>query len=122
MPLIGDVLKPFAKKVLMPLGLTAAPSAADTAIHKKMFGSGFTTLIIYIEEINDNMKIVNSLEESGIIIKGLNGIIKNVAKEQKVEFLEIILGTLGVTLLWNLLAGKGKIKAGKGTIRAGERF
>ena len=121
MPLIGDVFKPFAKSVLMPLGLTAAPSATDTAIHKKMFGSGFATLIIYNEEINDNMKIVNSLEGSGIIIKGLNETIKKVAKEQKVEFLEIILVILGVTLLGNLLAGKGKIKAGKGTIRAGEK-
>ena len=61
LPLIGNVLKPLSKSVLIPLGLTAA-SATDTAIHKKMFGSGFTTLINSNEEINDIMKIVKSLE------------------------------------------------------------
>ena len=53
LPLIGNVLKPLAKSVLIPLGLTAAASATDTAIHKKMFGSGTTTFIILNEEINN---------------------------------------------------------------------
>ena len=57
MPLIGNVLKPLAKSVLIPLGLTAAASATDPTIHKKMFGSGFTTLIISNEEMEDIMKI-----------------------------------------------------------------
>ena len=77
LPLIGNVLKPLAKSVLIPLGLTAAASVIDAAIHNKMFGSGMhpsdlakqTTLIISNEEMNDIMKIVTSLEESGILIK-----------------------------------------------------
>ena len=69
MPLIGNVLKPLAKSLLIPLGLTAAASATDAAIHKKMFGSGTTTLITSNEEMNDVMKIVKSLEESFLLIK-----------------------------------------------------
>ena len=65
MPLIENVLKPLANSVLMALGLTAAASVIDAAIHKKMFASGVTTLIISNEEVNDIMKIVKSLEESG---------------------------------------------------------
>ena len=59
--LIGNVLKPLAKSVLIPLGLAATASATDVAIHKKMFRSGNTTLISWNEEINDIMKIVKSL-------------------------------------------------------------
>ena len=62
LPLIGNVLKPLAKSVLIPLGLTAAASATDAATHKKVFGSGITTLIILYEETNYIMKIVKSLE------------------------------------------------------------
>ena len=82
LPLIGNVLKPLAKSVLMPLGLAAAASATNAAVHKKMFGSGFTT-IIFNEEINDVMKIVKSLEESGLLIKGISKTIKNGEKEHK---------------------------------------
>ena len=64
LPLIGNVLKPLAKNVLTPLGLTALASATDAAIHKKMFGSGMTSLIIGIEEMNDITKTIKSLEES----------------------------------------------------------
>ena len=67
--LIGNVLKPSAKSVLVQLGLTAA-SATDVAIHKKMFGSSTTTLIISNEEMNDIMKNIKSLEEFGSLIKG----------------------------------------------------
>ena len=81
MPLIGNVLKQLAKSVLISLGLKAAASATDTAIHKKIFGSGTTTLIISNEEMNDIMKIIKSLEESGILIKGVSGAIENEAKE-----------------------------------------
>ena len=81
MPLIGTVLKPLAKNVLIPLGLTTAASATDVAIHKEMFTSGFTTLIIPNEEMNDVMKIVNSLESSGLLIKAVRQTIKNEAKE-----------------------------------------
>ena len=65
MRLIGNVFKPLAKSVLIPLGLIAAESSTDAAIHKKIFGSSVTTLIISNEEMNDNMIIVKSLEESG---------------------------------------------------------
>ena len=76
LPLMRNILKPFAKSVLIPLGLTAAASAADQAIHKKMFGSGFTTLKISNEEMEDIMKIVNSLKDSGLLIKGVSETIK----------------------------------------------
>ena len=66
-----NVLKPLAKSVLIPLRLTAASPATDAAIHKNMFGSSTTTSIISIEEMNDIMKLVNSLEESGLLIKQL---------------------------------------------------
>ena len=56
----------------MPLELTAAARATDAAIHKKMFGSGMATLITSNEEMNDTMKIVKSLEESGLLIKGIS--------------------------------------------------
>ena len=81
LPLIGNVLKSLAKSVLIALGLTAAASATDAATHKKMFGSRNTTIIISNEEMNDFMKIINSLEESGLLIKGVSETIKNKAKE-----------------------------------------
>ena len=122
LPLTGNVLKPLDKSVLIPVGLTAAAAAAgtDSATHKKMFGSGNTTLIISNEELNDIMKIVNSLEGSGLLIKGVSQAIKNEAKEQKGRFLRMLLGTLVGSLLGNLLTVKGTIRAGGGTIRAAE--
>ena len=96
-----------------------------------MFGSGTTTLIISNEEIKDVMKIIKSLEESGLLIKDVREIIKNEVKEQKGGYLEMLLGTLGASLLGNLLTGKGAIatsqgqrtiRAGEGTIRAGQDF
>ena len=78
-PLIGNLLKPLAERVLIPLGLTAAASATDAAIHEKMFQTFFTTLIISNEEMN-NMKIVKSLEESGLLIKGVSETTENEAK------------------------------------------
>ena len=123
LPLIENVLKPLAKSVLIPLELTAAAaSAIDAAIHKKMFGSGVTTLITSIEEMNDILKIVNSLEESGVLIKGVSATIKNEAKERRTGFLSMLLGTLGGSFLGNLLTGKGAITAGEGTVRAGQDF
>ena len=83
MPLIGNALKPLAKSVLIPLGSTAALSATDAAIHKKMFESDFTTLIISNEEMNDIMNIVKSLEESRLLIKGVSETTRNRAREQK---------------------------------------
>ena len=98
-PLIGNLLKPLAKSVLIPLGLTAAASATDTAIHKKMFGSGNTTFIISNEEMNGIIKKVKSLEEPSLLTKGVSETIKNETKEQKGVFFEMLLGTLGASLL-----------------------
>ena len=83
LPLLGNVLKPLAKSVLILLGLTVAASSRDAAIHKKMLGSGMTKLIISNEEMKDIMKIVKSLEESGLLIKGVSEAVQNEAKEQK---------------------------------------
>ena len=93
--LIGNVLKELAKSVLVPLGLTAVASATGAAIHKKMFGSAITTLILSNKEMNDIIKAVNSLEESGLLIEGVIKTIENEAKEQKRRFLSMLLGNLG---------------------------
>ena len=88
LPLIKYVVKPLAKSVLTPLGLTSAAATADARIHKKILGSGrplsstlrTTTLIISNEEINDIMKIVQALEDSNILLKGVTKKIKNETK------------------------------------------
>ena len=80
LPLIKNVIKPLAKSVLIPLGLTAAASAADAGIHKKILGSGNTTLIISNDEINDIIKIIKSLEDSGLSLKQVT---ETVQKEVK---------------------------------------
>ena len=76
LPLIKNVIKPLAKSVLIPLGLTTAASAADAWIHKKILGSGHnnlssTTLIISNNEMEDINRIVESLEDSGLLLKGV---------------------------------------------------
>ena len=121
LPLIGNVLKPLVKRVLIPLVLTAATSAIDAAIYKEMLGS-CTTTIISNEEINDVMKIIKSLEESGLLIKDVRQTVTNEAKEQIGGFLSILLGLLGASLLGNQLTGKGRYRAGEGTVRAGQHF
>ena len=68
------------------------------------------------------MKIVKPLKDSALLIKGVSETIKNKAKEQNGGFLGMLLGTLGASLLENLLTGKGIIKADKGSIRVGENF
>ena len=107
------VLKPLAKSVLIPLEFTTAASATDAAIHKKMFGSGNTILIISNEEMNDIMKIIKSLEEFGLLTKGVSETIENEVTKQKGGFIGLILVTLGTSLLGNLLTGKGTIRAGQ---------
>ena len=114
------VAMPLAKNVLAPLGLTAAMSAIDGSIQKKIHGSGIK-LIIEQEDIN-NMKIIEALENSGILLKGVTKTIENETKEQRGGFLSMFLGTLGASLLGNLLTGgKGIVRTGEGVIRAGER-
>ena len=120
--LIKNVLKPFTKSVLTPLRLTVAASATDAAIHKKMFGSGNTTLIISNKEMNYILKIFKTLEESGLLIKEVRRTIKNEAKEQTAGLPGMLLGTLGASLLGNLLTGEGTIRVGEDTFRAGQDF
>ena len=74
---------PLAKYILEPLGITAAASAIDAGIRKKIHGSGTTTLKISNEEMNDIMKVVQSFEDCNILLKGVNKIIENEIKEQK---------------------------------------
>ena len=62
--------------------------------------------------MNDRMKIVETLEDSNILLKGLTKTIKNQAKEQKRGFLSMLLATLGASLLRDLLTGKGIVRAG----------
>ena len=93
LPLMKSVIQPLAKSDLIPLGLTAAASAPDAGIHKKILGSGHnTTLIISNDEMNDILKIVKSLENSGLLLEGVSDTIKNEAKEQKGGFLSMLLG------------------------------
>ena len=79
-------LKPLPKSFFIPLGLTAAASALDAAIHQKMFGPGYMTLIISNEEIINLIKIVKSLETSGLLIKGVSETIHIEAEEQREDF------------------------------------
>ena len=87
LPLLKNVIKPLAKSDLIPLGLTAAASTADAGIYKKILGSGTTTLTISNDETEDIMKIVKSLEDSGLLLKGVSEIIQNEAKKLKEDFL-----------------------------------
>ena len=121
--LAGPLMKvemPLAKNVLAPLGLTAAMCATDGSIQKKIHGSG-VKLIIEQKDMNDIMKIIKALENSGILLKGVSKTIKNETKKQRGGFLSMLLGTLGASLLGNLLTGgKGIMRAGDGIVRAGE--
>ena len=122
LPFIKNVSTPLAKSVLIPLRLTAAASAADAGIHKKILESGHcnnTTLIISNNQMEDIIKIVQSLKDSGLLLKGVTETVQNEVKEQKGGFLSMLLGTLGTSLLGNILAGKGINGAGEGIARAG---
>ena len=132
LPLIKNIIKPLAKSVLIPLRLTAAASVADAGIHKKVLVSGKrsldldlpnnTTLTISNDEMKGIIKIDKSLEDSALLLKGVSETIQNEAKKQKGGSLSMLLGTLGVSLLGNILAGKGAIATshGRGMNRAGE--
>ena len=124
LPLIKNVIKPLAKSVLIPLGLTAAASAADAGIHKKILGSGHnhplsTTLIISNDEMEYIIKIVKSIEDSGSLLKVVPETAQNEVKEQKGRFLSMLIGRLGASLLGNILTCRGINRAGEGIIRAG---
>ena len=112
--------KPLAKSVLIPLGLTPAASAVDVDIKKKkkILGSVNTTLLVSNDELEDIIKVVESLEDSSLLLKGVIETIQNEAKEQKGEFLSMLLGTLGASLLGNIFPSKGVNIAGEGIVRA----
>ena len=124
LPLIENVIKPLAKSVLIRLGLTAAASAGDAGILKKILGSGHNcpspyashnaTLVIWNDEIEDIVKILKYFEYSDLLLKGVTDTFQNEVKEQKVGFLSMLPGTLGASLLENILAGRGIGRAGKG--------
>ena len=115
LPLLKSVIKP-----LDMLGLTAAASAADAAFNKRNLRSGgHTRIITFNDDMQDLLKTVNSLKDSGLLLDGITETVKNETKEQTGGFLSMLLGTLGASLLGNMLAGRGVIGAGEGTIRAG---
>ena len=89
LPLMRNVINSLAKSDLIPLGLTAAASAEDARKHKNILGSGTTILIISIDEMEDIIIIVKSLEDSGLLLKGISETIQNKAKEQKGKFLSM---------------------------------
>ena len=115
LPFVKNVIKSLAESVLISLGVTTAVSGADVAIHKKILGPGIITLIISNEEMEHVTKIVEPLEDSDLLLKGVGEKFQTEAKEQKGEFLGILLGILGASLLGNMLKGKGIIKAGYGS-------
>ena len=121
--LAGPLMKvamPLAKNVLAPLGLTAAMSAIDGSIHKKIHGLG-VKLITEQEDMNNIIKIIEALENSGILLKGVTKAIENETKEQRGRFLSMLLGTLGASLLGNVLtSGIGIVRAGDEMVKAGE--
>ena len=121
--LAGPLMKvviPLVKNVLAPLGVTTVMSVIDGSIQKKIRGSLTKTLIISNKDMDYVMKIIKTLEDSSILLKGVTDTIENETKEQKGGFLSMLLGTLGALLLGNLLSGKGVVRAGEGTMRIRE--
>ena len=97
------MIKPLAKSVIIPLGLTVAATAADARINTKILGSGHnppssTTLIISNDEIEDVIKIVKSLKDSSLLLKWVTETVQSEVKEEKGGFLGMLLGTLGASL------------------------
>ena len=116
---LTKVALPLAQNLLAPLGLTAAMSAIDGSIQKKIHRSGIK-LVIEEEDMNDIMKIIEALENFGILLKEVSKTIKNETKEKRGRFLSMLFRTLGAILLGNLLTGeKGIMRAGDGIVCAG---
>ena len=117
-----NIIQPSPKSLLTPLGLTAAASSAtDTGMWyiKKILGLGTTTPIISNDEREDTMKLVKHHEDSGLLLKEVSETIQNKVKKEKGGFLSMLLGPLVLSLLGNMLAGKGINKAGQEIIIAG---
>ena len=147
---------PLLKNVIAPLGLTAAMSATDAGIQKRIRGSGIKTrvqqktpntqkgqgsqsggqvsdvsLTISVHDLNDIMEIIKALEDKGIVVPGTTKSVSEEIHAQRGGFLGMLLGTLGASLLGNLLSGKGTsgkgtgkgvVRAGEGVVRAGQDF
>ena len=123
LPLIKNLTKSLAKSVLIPLGLTAATSAADAEMHKRMLGPGNTTTLIKSnDEMKDIIKIVTSFKGFGLLLKWVTETVQKEVKEPKGGSLSMLWGTLGASLLGNILAGKGVNTTGQrqGLNRAGK--
>ena len=88
LPFMKSILTPLAKSFFLPVGLSAGISAADADIRKKIYGSVITALIISNEEMEDIMKIVKSLEESGLLLKEINKKFKMKQKNKKEDFFQ----------------------------------
>ena len=122
LPLRKNVLVTPANNVLLPLGVTAAASAKDATNQTKIYGSGMTTLIISNEEVDHIIKIVKSLEELSLWIKDISETIENEVKGQKGGLLSMLFDTLAASVLGNVIAGKGVIRAGERLIIVREDF
>ena len=122
MNFLPKLIKPavsVGKNNLAPLGLSVSMSATDAAIQKKMYESGMATLIISNNDLNNLIKIITTLEEHDILLKETSKTTENETKEQRGGFSSMLLGTLGASLLGNLLTGKGLYRTGRGIYRSG---
>ena len=133
--LIKNMPTPLTKNILLPLWVTAAASATDAAIQKKIYGSGIT-FSVNISQLDDTMKIVKSFEDATLLIKVVSETVESEVKEQRRVFLGLLAATLGASLVGNMLEGRGMkskiperetkipglgvILAGEGTTRADE--
>lgn len=109
LPLMKNVLRQLAKIVSLQLRLTAATSATDASLKKKIYGTRIPTPTISIEEMKDIIKIIKSLAESWLLMKSVSDIVENEVKEQKVGFVGMLLVKLGASLLGHKLGGEGVI-------------
>lgn len=116
------MLKPLAKCILIPLGLTAAVSATDAAIQEKKYydSAQQRTLFPSNEDLNDIVKIIKSLKDASLLIKDISETVENEIKELKEGFLGTLVATLGGSSLSTVLTDKDVIRAGKGATSAGE--
>ena len=121
LPNLIKLASPILKNVVASLGLSAAMSGIDGAIQKKIHGYG-TTVIFSNEEINDLMKIIQAFEDKDILLKGVTKTVKNDINNQKGGAFGMLLGALGVSLLGDLLSGRGVFRSVHGLHRTGEEI
>ena len=122
LPLMKNILTPSAESVLIRLALTAVASATDAAIQTQIYGSGMTSLIISKEKMKYVIEIAKYLEKPGLLNKAVSKTVENKAKEQKGEFINMLQGALGASLLINMLEDQWFIRADEWTNRTGQDF